>query len=73
MEISKGTQLKVKHNRKGTFTGIALRDFSTDETFYPIALAKNEYVQGISRSKDWVEDEEIPCRNTLCQIEVIEN
>ena len=71
MKIKKGQLLAVSHRRKGNFTGIAKRDFDTDdEEFFPIALAQEEVVVGISN--DWIEGETVPCRNTLCTISKIE-
>ena len=70
MKVSKGTLLDVNHTRTGKFLGIAIRDFDTDtETFYPIALAENKVISAMSiMNDDWVKGDEIPCRNSLCQI-----
>ena len=69
MKVSKNTLLDVDDVRKGTFLGIATRDFDTDkETFYPIALAENKTIKGLSFGKEWVEGDDVPCRNSLCQI-----
>ncbi len=71
MEIKKGTLLNVKHNRKGNFKGIAIKDFDTDTTeFYPIALAQSNPIEGLSVLNSWIEGEEIPCRNSLCTVEL---
>lgn len=66
MIIKEGTKLTVRHRRHGTFEGIAIRDFDTEtEEFYPIATA--EYVNGMI--SEWFPGEDVPCRNTLCEIE----
>jgi len=68
MKIVKGTLLRVDDRRKGSFKGIALRDFDTKkEVFYPIAVAQKIEVRGLNTN--WFEGEEIPCRNTLCKVE----
>lgn len=68
MRIKKGTLLQVEHCRKGCFKGVATRDFDTEkETFYPIAVAPGDAVEGLNT--EWREGEEIPCRNTLCKVE----
>ncbi len=73
MYVKKGTLLLVTHNRKGKFKGIAEKDFDTDkEEFYPIKLAKGEYVEGLCSGNDWIEGESIPCRNTQCTLKAIE-
>ncbi len=65
MLIKEGTKLTVRHRRKGTFEGIAMRDFDTEtEEFYPIAAA--EIVSDMAN--EWLQGEEIPCRNTLCVV-----
>ena len=70
MKVNKGTLLDVNHSRKGKFVGIAIRNFDTEsETFYPIALAENKVIGAMSSmNDDWVEGDEIPCRNSLCEI-----
>ena len=75
MKITKGTLLSVNHNRKGKFIGIAISDFDTEiDIFYPIALAENKILRGTSIARSlidpWVKGDEIPCRNTLCTIEI---
>ena len=64
-EIKKGTTLKVKHNDRqyGTFTGIAMEDFNTDDEWYSIAVA----VSG----KGLLVGEEIECRRGFCEREII--
>lgn len=70
MKIKSGTKVRVMHKRKGIFTGYAAEDFDTETTeFYPIKAA--HFVGGIS--SNWDKGEIIPCRNTLCKIEVWED
>lgn len=70
MNIKKGQLLKVYHQRKGLFAGFAERDFDTNsETFFPIALAQKQSVNGYSTIAKWAPGESIPCRNSLCTIE----
>lgn len=70
MKIKSGTKVRVTHKRKGIFTGYAAEDFDTETTeFYPIKAVY--FVGGIS--SNWDEGEIIPCRNTLCKIEVLED
>jgi hypothetical protein len=46
-----------------------LRDFDTEtEEFFPVATL--QFVRGMSN--DWVKGEEIPCRNSLCNIRLLE-
>jgi len=72
MKIKKGTLLNVNHSRKGKFVGIAEKDFDTDKTeFYPIAVAQEKSVAGNTNS--WGIGNSIPCRNSLCKIEIKEN
>ena len=69
MKIKKGTKLKVKHNRKGTFVGIAEKDFDSNTTeFYPICVAEEE-ILGLSNY--WQKGDRVPCRASLCTIEII--
>lgn len=70
MDIKKGTKLKVYHKRHGEFFGIAIRNFNTEkETFYPIGLDQ-DMLCGLST--DWVRGDSVPCRNTLCELEILE-
>ena len=69
MQIKKGTKLKVRHSRKGKFLGIAAKDFSTDDEWYPIKATESTF--GISNG--WDSGERIPCRGSLCTIEVAPN
>lgn len=65
MIIKAGTKLTVKHSRKGTFEGIAEKDFDTETTeFYPIITL--EYVCGMVNKR--FEGERISCRKSLCAI-----
>lgn len=65
MKIKKGQQFKVRDRRKGTFRGVALRDFDTEtDEFYPVATL--EYVAGMAN--DWEPGEEIPCRRGISEI-----
>ena len=67
MIVNKGTVLKIKHDRKGIITVIALRSFDTvNETFYPVATA--EAVNGVKTVKKWLPGDKIPCKKTLCTI-----
>jgi len=57
MKIKRGTILNVNHFRKGNFEAIAIKDFDTEEDeFYPVSST---------------EGEEIACRKSLCEIEII--
>lgn len=70
MKVKKDQLLLVSHQRKGSFKGIAMRDFDTEEeTFYPISVAEKTVV-GLSNF--WSCGESIPCRNSLCEIGLIE-
>ena len=70
MKIDSGIKVRVTHKRKGIFTGYAAEDFDTETTeFYPIKAA--HFVGGISN--DWDEGVIVPCSNTLCKIEVLED
>ena len=64
--IKKGTKLDVEHSRKGHFIGIAEKDFSLDDEWYPIILADGEYVEGMNT--DWEGGERISCRASLTQL-----
>ena len=69
MEIKEGTKLKVRHARKGAFDAVATADFDTEkDEWYPVATA--EVVKGKSTMMEWVPGESIPCRNSLCTVEV---
>lgn len=81
MLIKEGTLLSVDHSRKGEFTAVAKRDFDTEEEFYPIVLVAGkpnklgggiEGLLGVSAGKyEWENGEEIPCRKSLCKIEIM--
>ncbi len=69
MKIKMGTKVLINHARKGVFKGIALKDFDTQkEEFYPIVLAEKS-VSGMNTN--WEKGEQIPCRCTLCSIQVV--
>ena len=75
MQIQKGDLLNIQHRRKGFFKAIATRDFDTDEEeFYPVVLAPDQYVKGISLDLlgDWQSGEKIPCRKSLVSMILIE-
>jgi hypothetical protein len=68
MKVTKGSILKVKHSRKGTFDAVAERDFDTEEeSFFPVKTAS--LVEG--KANDWEPGESIPCRSSFCTFEVI--
>lgn len=70
MEIKKGQLVFVKHERKGNFYAKAIKDFNTEEEeFYPIVSAEQRNIGGLNT--EWVTGEKIPCRNSLCSIEII--
>lgn len=72
MFVKAGQKVKVKGGRgKGNYIGIAIRDFDTEkDEWYPIKTT--QYVCGCRN--DWVEGEEIPCRNGIDEIaEILEN
>lgn len=66
-EVKKGTLLKINHSRKGTFLARAKEDFNLDDEWYPIVLAV-ERVDGMNTF--WEAGDDIPCRASLCKIEV---
>ena len=71
MIIKKDTILKISHNRKGRFFGMATREFdSKKEEFYPIVVAQLAPVYGITDK--WKTGEEIPCKKDLCKIKLVE-
>jgi len=73
MKIKEGTLLNVNHIRSGKWVGIATRDFDTDnEPLYPIALAQLKPVDGLITKARWVKGDNMPCRKTLCIIQVRE-
>ena len=67
MKVKKDTILKINHNRKGVFLAKAIKDFDTEEEFYPVVLISKK-VDGLGTI--WEKGEEIPCRSSLCKIEV---
>lgn len=61
MLIKKNTVLAVKSSRKGNYTGIALKDFDTEnDEWYPIAVHQDRPVRGMNN--DWENGESIPSR-----------
>jgi len=71
MKIKKGQKLIVKHSRKGTFNGIAMKTFDIKkEEFYPIALDQEKTLHGASMLNDWEKGEEVPCRDCLCKLKL---
>ena len=70
MKIKKGTIVKVKEPKWGDYIGIARTDFDTEDEWYAIAVHQEKPVYGIS--KIWNNGDEIPCRNGLNAIEVME-
>lgn len=70
MILKKNEIVNVKHKRLGDFTGIVARDFDTDkEEFYPINLAQDDPVYGISHT--FSKGDSMPCRNILTELIVI--
>ena len=63
MIIKKGQKFKVYGGRgKGNYIGEATADFDTEkDDWYPVKTL--QYVACISR--DWIEGENIPCRNGI--------
>ena len=72
--IKKGTVFEVKHSRKGNFTGIALKDFSLLDEWYPIAVAEKEGAPSgvIGLNNYWLAGEEIPCRGEFCKLTILD-
>lgn len=70
MKIKKGSKLKIQHLRLGIFYGIAIKTFDTEqETFYPIEL---DQLMLWGLSTEWVKGDYVPCRNSLCNITILE-
>lgn len=60
MKYNKGQKFYIEHNRKGNFYCEAVEDFDTEDCeFYPV--------------KDLYDNEEFPCRRTLCKLTPIDN
>jgi len=73
MKIKKDQLVKVNHVRKGRFNAIADNDFDTDTTtWYPLSVAQEDPINGFSTVAKWRKGESIPCRNSLCEISIIE-
>ena len=70
MKIKKGAVLEVRDQRKGKYIAIATKAFDSEvEEFYPLVLAQQEPVEGITQ--DWLPGESIPCRKGLCTLKVL--
>ena len=69
MKIKKGTLVKVKHSRSGTWTGKAYEDFDTEDEWYSLILENPERVEGLNTV--WVKGDKMPARKSLCEIEVV--
>ena len=68
MIIKKNTKIKINHQRKGIFDGIATETFDTETTeFFPVSTLK--HIHGMSN--DYEVGEPVPCRKSLCTIEII--
>ncbi|UTD07104.1 hypothetical protein E4N90_03740 [Treponema denticola] len=62
MIIKKNTLLQINSSRHPVFKAIAIKDFNTNEEWYPLSLA-DDYLEGMS--KYWMKGEEVPCRKSL--------
>ena len=72
MKIKSGSLLEINHERKGRFLAIACADFDTDkEEFYPVAIAEQQTEGVIGLVNEWLPGEEIPCRRSFCNVEVL--
>ena len=70
MIVNKGQLIKVTHVRKGVFEAVAAKDFDTEkEEWYPVVVVFGETIEGLSRA--WEYGTRIPCRRSLCKIEVV--
>ena len=70
MRIQKGTLVEVWHERSGHWIGKATKTFDTNkEEFYPLVLAQDDPVQGMSNT--WYKGEPMAARNTLCKIKIL--
>ena len=66
MEIKKGQKVIVRHNRSGTWNGIAKEDFDTNkDEWYPISLDQ-EFVEGLNTV--WHKGDNMPARRGLCEV-----
>jgi hypothetical protein len=67
MKVLKGQELIVHDGRKGTYRGVATKDFDTEnDEWYEVATL--EYVCGLSTY--WDVGEKIPCRRGLATLEI---
>jgi hypothetical protein len=71
MKIDKDTLLQVKSSRKGNYKAIALKDFDTEDEWYPVALAENKAIVGMNKANLWIAGDEVPCRKGLNTVEII--
>ena len=68
MRIEKGKRLIVRDRRKGRFEAEALRDFDTEDEFYPVTPLQK--VVGLTN--EWEYGDEIPCRKGIAYIIAVE-
>lgn len=70
MRVKSGQYIRVVHQRKGTFYGIATEDFDSEVAhFFPIIIAQPEGLSGVN--KGWEQGEAVACRREFCQIEML--
>ena len=62
MKITKNTLIQINSSRHPTFNAIAVKDFDTNDEWYPVSLT-DDYLEGMS--KYWLKGEEVPCRKSL--------
>ena len=62
MTIKKNTLIQINSSRHPIFKAIAIKDFDTNDEWYPVSLA-DDYLEGMS--KCWVKGDEVPCRKSL--------
>lgn len=62
MTIKKNTLIQINSSRHPIFKATAIKDFDTNDEWYPVSLA-DDYLEGMS--KCWVKGDEIPCRKSL--------
>ncbi|UTC65204.1 hypothetical protein E4O00_03290 [Treponema sp. OMZ 788] len=59
MIIKKNTLIQINSSIHSVFKATAIKDFNTNEEWYPLYLA-DDYLEGAS--KFWAKGEEVPCR-----------
>jgi len=69
MKIKKGTLCFVKHSRSGNWYGVAYEDFDTEDEWYSLILDEEAGRSGLNT--EWEKGEKMPCRKSLCKIEII--